>query len=123
MCLSSLKILTQKKFFNTYLALFYVLSNFFCTTHSQNNITKPISAILPGDFIVGVLLSVHHQPSPLQASQRKIGQVSCGEVREHYGIQRTEAVIQTIDEINEDSNILPNITLGTSFSVSDMMPV
>lgn len=36
----------------------------------------------------------------------------CGAVREQYGIQRVEAMIHTLDRINNDPYILPNITLG-----------
>lgn len=36
----------------------------------------------------------------------------CGAVREQYGIQRVEAMMHTLDRINADPNILPNITLG-----------
>lgn len=73
----------------------------------QRNVTKQISAIQPGDVIIGVLLSLHKQPA---SGQRKVGQ--CGEIREHYGIQRSEAVFQAVDEINADPLVLPNITLG-----------
>lgn len=36
----------------------------------------------------------------------------CGAVREQYGIQRVEAMMHTLDRINADPAILPNITLG-----------
>ena len=36
----------------------------------------------------------------------------CGAVREQYGIQRVEAMMHTLDRINADPRILPNITLG-----------
>lgn len=36
----------------------------------------------------------------------------CGAVREQYGIQRVEAMMHTLDRINADPTILPNITLG-----------
>lgn len=36
----------------------------------------------------------------------------CGAVREQYGIQRVEAMMHTLDRINADLQILPNITLG-----------
>lgn len=110
--------LRGQKFFNIFCISFQYFSIFYAVVNAQNNVSKPISAELPGDFIIGVLLSVHHQPSTAQASQRKdrkVGQLLCGEIREHYGIQRTEAVIQTIDEVNADKSLLPNITLGKCF--------
>lgn len=36
----------------------------------------------------------------------------CGSVREQYGIQRVEAMMHTLDRINADPYILPNISLG-----------
>ncbi|XP_023228943.1 metabotropic glutamate receptor 1-like, partial [Centruroides sculpturatus] len=62
---------------------------------------------LPGDIMIGALFSVHFAPGPKQAQTR-----TCGEVREQYGIQRVESAFQTVDEINRNSSILPNITLG-----------
>ncbi|KAI4814936.1 hypothetical protein KUCAC02_005111, partial [Chaenocephalus aceratus] len=61
----------------------------------------------PGDIIIGALFSVHHQPPADKVHERK-----CGAVREQYGIQRVEAMMYTLDRINADPFILPNISLG-----------
>lgn len=74
--------------------------------HEQEQ--QRISALLKGDFIIGALFSVHHQPK-----QKRVGNtLKCGRVREMYGIQRIEVTFQTIDRINNDPTILPNVTLG-----------
>lgn len=64
-------------------------------------------AAIPGDLVLGALFPVHHAPGPKQASSR-----TCGPIREQYGIQRVEAAFQTIDLINKNKHLLPNITLG-----------
>ncbi|XP_026866999.2 metabotropic glutamate receptor 1b isoform X2 [Electrophorus electricus] len=64
-------------------------------------------ARMDGDIIIGALFSVHHQPSAENVAER-----TCGEVREQYGIQRVEAMFHTLDRINADPDLLPNITLG-----------
>ena len=64
-------------------------------------------ARMDGDIIIGALFSVHHQPSAEKVAERK-----CGEIREQYGIQRVEAMFHTLDRINSDPNLLPNISLG-----------
>uniref|UniRef100_A0A4W6FXR1 Metabotropic glutamate receptor 5 n=1 Tax=Lates calcarifer TaxID=8187 RepID=A0A4W6FXR1_LATCA len=66
-----------------------------------------VLAHIPGDIIIGALFSVHHQPPADKVHERK-----CGAVREQYGIQRVEAMMHTLDRINADPTILPNITLG-----------
>ena len=57
--------------------------------------------------MIGALFSIREQPTMRTAAAR-----TCGEVREQYGIHRVEAAFQTIDAINRDPNILPNISLG-----------
>ncbi|KAJ7342023.1 hypothetical protein JRQ81_008407, partial [Phrynocephalus forsythii] len=65
-------------------------------------------ARMDGDVIIGALFSVHHQPPAEKVPERK-----CGEIREQYGIQRVEAMFHTLDIINADPVLLPNITLGS----------
>uniref|UniRef100_A0A4W4DTN5 Metabotropic glutamate receptor 5 n=1 Tax=Electrophorus electricus TaxID=8005 RepID=A0A4W4DTN5_ELEEL len=77
------------------------------TTRAAQSSERRVVAHIPGDIIIGALFSVHHQPPADKVHERK-----CGAVREQYGIQRVEAMMHTLDRINADPNILPNITLG-----------
>ncbi|XP_068600402.1 glutamate receptor, metabotropic 5a [Brachionichthys hirsutus] len=74
---------------------------------NAQNTERRVLAHIPGDIIIGALFSVHHQPPADKVHERK-----CGAVREQYGIQRVEAMMHTLDRINADPTILPNITLG-----------
>uniref|UniRef100_A0A8C9VXH6 Metabotropic glutamate receptor 5 n=1 Tax=Scleropages formosus TaxID=113540 RepID=A0A8C9VXH6_SCLFO len=74
--------------------------------HSPTAASRSV-ARMDGDVIIGALFSVHHQPSAEKVAERK-----CGEVREQYGIQRVEAMFHTLDVINADPFLLPNISLG-----------
>ncbi|KAM4628273.1 metabotropic glutamate receptor 5b [Polymixia lowei] len=75
--------------------------------HSAQSNERRVVAHIPGDIIIGALFSVHHQPPADKVHERK-----CGSVREQYGIQRVEAMMHTLDRINADPHILPNISLG-----------
>ncbi|KAJ8347824.1 hypothetical protein SKAU_G00264130 [Synaphobranchus kaupii] len=82
------------------------MSTFSLLVGAQSN-ERRVLAHVPGDIIIGALFSVHHQPPADKVHERK-----CGAVREQYGIQRVEAMLHTLDLINTDTEILPNITLG-----------
>ena len=60
---------------------------------------------IPGDIVFGGLFPMHeHLPG--------ITDFPCGAVKEEKGFQRLEAMLSALDLINDDPNILPNITIG-----------
>ncbi|XP_055372800.1 metabotropic glutamate receptor 8 isoform X2 [Condylostylus longicornis] len=58
-----------------------------------------------GDIILGGIFPMHEH----DANNKEY---PCGAIKEEKGVQRLEAMLYAIDLINNDSNILPNITLG-----------
>ncbi|XP_047017338.1 metabotropic glutamate receptor 5b [Ictalurus punctatus] len=90
-----------------HLPLFLVLMCVPLSLSSLQSNERRVVAYVPGDLIIGALFSVHHQPAADRAHERK-----CGAVREQYGIQRVEAMMLTLDRINADPDLLPNVTLG-----------
>lgn len=58
---------------------------------------------LEGDLMMGGLFPVH---------QKGEGAQDCGKINAQRGIQRLEAMLLALDEINKDERILPGIRLG-----------
>lgn len=58
-----------------------------------------------GDIILGGIFPMHEHNSDEP-------DYPCGAVKEEKGIQRLEAMLYAIDSINNDDNLLPNVTLG-----------
>lgn len=59
-------------------------------------------AIMEGDLILGGLMMVHSRDD----SQM------CGPIMPQGGIQALEAMLYTLDRINNDKKLLPNVTIG-----------
>ncbi|MGH0167743.1 UNVERIFIED_CONTAM: hypothetical protein FKN15_008738 [Acipenser sinensis] len=58
---------------------------------------------IDGDIALGGLFPVHSRGSDGKA---------CGELKKEKGIHRLEAMLYAVDRINNDPELLPNITLG-----------
>ncbi|KAJ8257902.1 hypothetical protein GJAV_G00190960 [Gymnothorax javanicus] len=58
---------------------------------------------MEGDLVIGGLFPVH---------QKGEGTEDCGKINEQRGIQRLEAMLLALDEINQDRRILPGLRLG-----------
>ncbi|KAK3599609.1 hypothetical protein CHS0354_035850 [Potamilus streckersoni] len=63
---------------------------------------RDLSVHIDGDIVLGALHMVHER------SEDKI----CGPIMPQGGIQALETMLYTLDVINNDPNILPNIKLG-----------
>lgn len=63
----------------------------------------PHSIKIPGDITLGGLFPIH---------ARGPHGLPCGELKKEKGIHRMEAMLYALDQINSDSELLPNITLG-----------
>ncbi|KAF7249775.1 Metabotropic glutamate receptor 2 [Varanus komodoensis] len=77
-----------------------------CHASSQNpsyNVATKKEISLEGDLVIGGLFPVHEKGGPTE---------ECGKINEHRGIQRLEAMLFALDEINKNPQILPGITLG-----------
>lgn len=73
-------------------------------TLNGSTFTQPVlSAKIQGSFLFGGLFPVH----------QKGAEGSCGQINSDRGIQRLEAMLYTLDEINRDPSILPGIFIGT----------
>lgn len=70
-----------------------------------SNAPAPISASIEGDVMLGGLFPVH---------QKGESDVPCGIINADRGIQRVEAMLFTLDRINKDNTILPDIKLGAT---------
>ncbi|VDI21407.1 metabotropic glutamate receptor 3-like isoform X2 [Mytilus galloprovincialis] len=80
-----------------------VFLNYICILHGTAVTQSVRSATIPGRFLVGGLFPVH----------QKGVDGTCGAINPDRGIQRLEAMLFTLDEINLDQNILPGIRIGT----------
>lgn len=59
--------------------------------------------IIEGDLVIGGLFPVHEKGD---------GTEDCGKINEERGIQRLEAMLLALDEINSSDRILPGLQLG-----------
>lgn len=57
--------------------------------------------LIPGDIVLGGLFPVHEK-----------GGSTCGPKVYNRGVQRLEAMLFAVDQINQENNILPGISLG-----------
>lgn len=72
--------------------------------HPEQEVHWPVKkeAIVEGDIILGGLMMVHEREDT----------VTCGPVMPQGGIQALEAMLYTLDMLNHDLKLLPNISLG-----------
>ncbi|KAH8236307.1 hypothetical protein KR032_006873, partial [Drosophila birchii] len=68
----------------------------------SSNGQDTVSVSLPGDIVLGGLFPVHEKGDG----------APCGPKVYNRGVQRLEAMLYAIDRVNNDSNILPGITIG-----------
>ncbi|CAB3384730.1 Hypothetical predicted protein [Cloeon dipterum] len=59
-------------------------------------------AVVEGDLVLGGLMMVHEREDS----------ITCGPIMPQGGVQALEAMLYTVDRVNEDRDFLPGFTLG-----------
>lgn len=85
-----------------YLVLVFRITRVKCSNSSAN---AAISASIEGDVMLGGLFPVH---------QKGEADIPCGIINADRGIQRVEAMLFTLDRINEDTSLLQDVKLGAT---------
>ncbi|RVE72662.1 hypothetical protein OJAV_G00043080 [Oryzias javanicus] len=70
---------------------------------ASQEIYAPHSIRVEGDVTLGGLFPVH---------ARGVPGTPCGDIKKENGIHRLEAMMYALDQINNDEELLPNVTLG-----------
>ncbi len=83
----------------------------------SRRVTKRRVARMDGDIVLGALFPVHRQPQMKHAFTRQ-----CGPIWEQYGMHRIEVFLKTLDEINNNPDLLPNVKLGCDIRDSCWYP-
>ncbi|KAH0545837.1 metabotropic glutamate receptor 7-like isoform X1 [Cotesia glomerata] len=91
----------------------FLIFSVFSLTNAYSNIKSDYNGAnssklirIDGDIIFGGIFPMHEQIVGLS------GELPCGAVKEEKGVQRLEAMLFAIDEINRNDELLPNTTLG-----------
>lgn len=87
-----------------------------CVVGSAARASAGERAVVSGAVRFGALFAVHGAPAAARAG------AACGPVREHYGIQRVEATLLALDNINADRRLLPRLRLGAELRDSCWAP-
>ena len=69
------------------------------------DLTEPRAVRLDGHLTFGGLFPMHEHVSHGD-------QASCGMIKQEKGIQRLEAMLWAVDEINRDRTLLPGVQIG-----------
>lgn len=80
--------------------LIIFFGNVHCDVESDRKLLR-----ISGDIVLGGIFPMHEQVSGSPNSP-------CGAVKEEKGMQRLEAMLYALDEINKSPDLLPNVTLG-----------
>ncbi|XP_039617410.1 metabotropic glutamate receptor 3 isoform X3 [Polypterus senegalus] len=83
------------------LSLILFLKGILLSLCDLNFVRKEIK--IDGDIVLGGLFPIH---------EKGAGMDECGRINEDRGIQRLEAMLFAIDEINKDTYLLPGVALG-----------
>lgn len=81
-------------------SLFFLSFSYSVSRDSKRKIVH-----ISGNLLLGGLFPMHEQDVSVR-------DYPCGDIKEEKGIQRMEAMLWALDEINADPSILPNISLG-----------